>query len=279
MSADWKNKPFLRWAGGKSWLVKHLDSLILQNGFKNYHEPFLGGGSIFLSINPPNKSFLSDLNKDLIETYISIKNDPEKVIQVLKTFRNTEEFYYSIRAKKFQNSYKKAAQFIFLNQTSFNGIYRVNLHGVYNVPYGHRTKVFLEPDVIRKVSHSLKKVTLFDGDFSISKQNIKKDDLVFLDPPYVVSHNDNGFLKYNQKLFSLDDQQRLSELIDFIKRKDAYYLLTNAAHKTIAKIFEKGDKIITLNRANLIGGINAQRGQTTEYIFTNVKNHFPHGKN
>jgi len=271
MNKTLKNKPFLRWAGGKNWLVKHLDSLIPKNGFKNYHEPFLGGASIFLSLQPTTESYLSDLNKELIDTYISVKNDTEKIIQVLKTFKNTEDFYYYLRDKNYQDHIEKAAQFVFLNQTSFNGIYRVNLKGIYNVPFGHRTKEFLQPEVLRQVSSSLRKATLFYGDFSISQQNIKKNDLVFLDPPYTVSHNDNGFIKYNQKLFSLDDQQRLSELIDFIKRKGAFYLLTNAAHKTIIEIFEKGDLLIPLDRANLIGGTNAQRGRTTEYIFTNIK--------
>jgi len=265
-------KPFLRWAGGKNWLVKHLDYLVPRNGFRNYHEPFLGGGSIFLSLNPANTSFLSDLNKDLIDTFISVKNNPNKIIKVLETYKNKADFYYYLRNKQFEDPIEKAAQFIFLNQTSFNGIYRVNLKGEYNVPYAYRTKDFVQPNIIKLVSNSLKKAILFSGDFSISQQNIKKNDFVFLDPPYTVSHNDNGFIKYNQKLFSLDDQLRLSELIDFIKRKEAYYLLTNATHKTIAEIFDKGDVFISLNRANVVGGIKAHRGYTTEYIFTNIKN-------
>lgn len=263
--------PFLRWAGGKNWLVKHLDSIIPHDGFKNYHEPFLGGASVFLSLQPPKKSFLSDLNKELIDTYTSVKVEPEGIIQVLRTYDNSEDFYYYLRDKEFQDPIERAAKFVFLNQTSFNGIYRVNLQGVYNVPYGHRTKDFLEPDLLFQVSNSLRRATLFHGDFSLTQQNIKKNDLVFLDPPYTVSHNDNGFIKYNQKLFSLDDQKRLSNLLDFIKRKDAFYILTNAAHKTILEIFEKGDLLIPLQRANLIGGTNAKRGYTTEYIFTNLK--------
>lgn len=138
------------------------------------------------------------------------------------------------------------------------------------MPYGHRTKDFLEADKLRFVSLRLKNATLFHGDFAISKRKIKKGDLVFLDPPYTVSHNDNGFIKYNQKLFSLDDQKRLSELIDFIKSKDAYYVLTNAAHKTIKEMFDKGDRLLKKNRANRIGGRYAERGQTTEHVFTNV---------
>lgn len=263
-------KPFLRWAGGKNWLVKHLDKFLPKDGFKNYHEPFLGGGSIFLSIQPTKKAFLSDLNKDLISTYTSLQDNPEEIIKVLKTYKKTKDFYYKLRDKNFQDPIKQAASFIYLNQTSFNGIYRVNLKGQYNVPYAHRAKDFLDADNLRLISFKLQKAILFHGDFSLTKKNIKPRDFVFLDPPYTVSHNDNGFIKYNQKLFSLDDQRRLSSLIDYIKIKGAYYVMTNAAHKTIEGIFEKGDHLLKLNRANLIGGINAERGQTTEYVFTNV---------
>ncbi|MCF6250892.1 MAG: Dam family site-specific DNA-(adenine-N6)-methyltransferase [Methylococcaceae bacterium] len=264
-----KVKPVLRWAGGKNWLVKHLDSLIPKNGFNNYHEPFIGGASIFLAIKPEMKAYLSDLNKELIDTYSTLQKDPEGIIEILNTYVNTKDFYYELRDKNYTRPTKKAARFIYLNQTSFNGIYRVNLKGKYNVPYGYRTKDFLEADKLRTMSHRLREVTFFYGDFDLSRENIRKGDLIFLDPPYTVSHNNNGFIKYNQKLFSLDDQLRLSELIDYIKTKGAYYIITNAAHNTIEEIFEKGDQMLKMNRANLIGGLNAERGKTSEYIFTN----------
>jgi len=265
-------KPVLRWAGGKNWLVKHLNELLPKQGFKNYHEPFLGGASIFLSINPQKKSYLSDLNQELIQTYNAIKTNPNEIIDKLKTYKNTEEFYYQIRNVITNDCIENAARFIYLNQTSFNGIYRVNLKGEYNVPYGHRTKNFLEENNLLLVSSRLQKASIFYGDFDCAKSKIKKGDLVFLDPPYTVSHNNNGFIKYNQKLFSLDDQIRLSELINYIKGKDAYYILTNAAHSKVLEIFEKGDSLYTMKRASLIGGINAERGKISEYIFSNIKN-------
>jgi len=144
-----KAKPFLRWAGGKSWLVKHLNHLLPKGGFNNYHEPFLGGSSIFLSINPIKRAYLSDLNKELIDTYSTLKTDPEEIIKVLSNYKNTEDFYYKLRNKNFADPVEQAARFIYLNQTSFNGIYRVNLKGEYNVPYGYRTKDFLEADKLR----------------------------------------------------------------------------------------------------------------------------------
>ena len=169
-----KLKPFLRWAGGKSWLVKHLDDLIGSLDFNNYHEPFLGGGSVFLAINPNAKSYLSDLNKDLIDTYNEIKNNPKLVIEELRRYKNNEKFYYKLRETNFTIPAKKAARFIYLNQTSFNGVYRVNLNGKYNVPYGFRTRSFLEEDKLLETSKRLRNCRLFHGDFDKARKNIIK---------------------------------------------------------------------------------------------------------
>ena len=265
------SKPFLRWAGGKSWLLKYLPDFLTQD-FANYHEPFLGGAAVFLNLQPTNKSFLSDLNPELIETYCALRDDPQKIISELRKFKNTKEEYYKIRSASYRNECRKAARFIFLNQTSFNGIYRVNLNGEYNVPYGYRQKSIFDKDNLLAISNLLKRADIADGDFfKIVSKNVKKNDLVFLDPPYTVTHNNNGFIKYNQKLFSLDDQYRLSRLIDVIRAKGAYYILTNAAHKTIEEIFEKGDRKIELKRNSNIGGLMAQRGQYEEFLFTNLQ--------
>lgn len=263
------DKPFLRWAGGKTWLLKHLDKLSVDFNFPVYHEPFLGGGSVFFSLQPQS-AILSDTNRELISTYKALKDNVNNVIRELKLFKNTEKQYYDIRATAFRGKYQKAAQFIFLNQTSFNGIYRVNLKGVYNVPYGYRNVEIFNEDRLKEISRLLQTAELYDGDFSSHEKTIKKGHLVFLDPPYTVTHNNNGFIKYNQKLFSIEDQKRLSEFIDVIKEKQAFYILTNAAHSAIETLFEKGDHKIKLKRASLIGGTNAQRGNYEEIIFTNV---------
>ncbi len=263
-------KPFLRWAGGKSWLTKHL-GLIKDLNFNNYHEGFLGGAATFFYLNPKKESFLSDLNPSLIQTYSAIRDTPKEVIRVLKGYSNTEDCYYAIRADNSTDPIIKAAQFIYLNQTSYNGIYRVNLKGEYNVPYGFRTKPFLDQEAILLASNNLKNTNLVCSDFEIIKENLKAKDLVFLDPPYTVSHNNNGFIKYNEKLFSLDDQYRLQRLIDYVKSKGAYYILTNAAHDKVKEIFASEDFLYEFSRANLIGGSNAERGQTEEYIFSNIK--------
>lgn len=270
INKDKNPEPFLRWAGGKRWLIKYLNQIIGDLDYQVYHEPFLGSGAIFFTLSPSNGAFLSDLNQELIDTYIAIKTNPNAIIKEMKNYKNTKEFYYEIRNSTEQDIISKASRFIYLNQTSFNGIYRVNQKGEYNVPYGYRTKSFLEEEKLVKVSEILQKVSITCGDFMIAKPNINERDLVFLDPPYTVSHNNNGFIKYNQKLFSLDDQRRLSKFIDYIREQKAYYILTNAAHRTILDIFEKGDRLIELNRASLVGGDNAKRGLVKEYIFTNI---------
>ncbi|MBO6761473.1 MAG: DNA adenine methylase, partial [Roseivirga sp.] len=121
-------KPFLRWAGGKNWLIKHIDSIVDTTQFNRYHELFLGGGSIFFHLENLNQSLLSDLNGALINTYIQVRDNVENVINLLETYRNAEDFYYQIRPILFDDPIEQAAQFIYLNQTSYNGIYRVNLN-------------------------------------------------------------------------------------------------------------------------------------------------------
>ena len=264
-------EPFLRWAGGKKWLIKSLDQIIGNLEYSNYYEPFLGGGAIFLAIDHPKRCYLSDVNEDLINTYISIRDIPHEVINYLNNYQNTSEDYYKIRASFPNTPAEKAARFIFLNQTSFNGIYRVNRQGNYNVPYGYRKNWDYNLNRILQASQKLQKVKLHCMDFDKHKYRIKEKDLVFLDPPYTVSHNNNGFIEYNKKLFSLNDQYRLSTFIDFIKKKGAYYILTNAAHPIIEEIFSKdGDRKLELSRKSLVGGKKAKREVVSEFIFTNI---------
>ena len=265
-----KARPFLRWAGGKSWLIKHLDDILQINPFNQYHEPFFGGGAIFFHISPKSTSYLNDLNNELIETYECIRDDVFGVINELKMYRNTEEFYYKVRSSNYKKPQKKAARFIYLNQTSFNGIYRVNLKGEYNVPYGHRKKDFLEIELLQAASQILKNVVFSKDDFYDTLGNINENDLVFLDPPYTITHNNNGFFKYNAKLFTKEDQYRLSDMIDEIKRRNAYYILTNAAHDKVKEIFNKNDNMIELKRASLIGGKNAKRDKYSELLVSNL---------
>lgn len=262
---------FIRWAGGKSWFTSYLKQLVSKISIEHYHEPFLGSGALFFSLEHAKRSYLSDANPQLINTYIQVRDNPQLIIEMLLTFKNTERDYYSIRNDfTKENTVENAARFIFLNQTSFNGIFRVNKKGDYNVPYGFRNNLKYDTERIIQASIKLQNTRIEAGDFEINKYRVRQNDLVVLDPPYTVSHNSNGFIEYNQKLFSLDDQYRLSRYIDFIKKRGAYYILTNAAHETIADIFEKGDTRIELERQSTIGGKNAVRQKINEYVFTNI---------
>lgn len=154
---------------------------------------------------------------------------------------------------------------------SFNGIYRVNANGGYNVPYGNREKYEFDYENILLVSEFLQNTTIQHCDFQESLNNIRENDLVFLDPPYTIAHNLNGFVQYNQKIFSLDDQYRLTNAIDQIKDIGANYILTNAAHSKVKEIFDKeNDTILEISRASVVGGKNSIRGQYSEYLFTNL---------
>jgi DNA adenine methylase len=264
-------KPFLRWAGGKTWLIKQLSNYLPINGYNDYHEPFLGGGSVFFSLQP-QKAFLSDLNKDLIDTYRQVKNNVEEVIIYLSEFSNTAIDYYETRSALYLNEAQNAAKFIYLNQTSFNGIYRVNLKGEYNVPFGYRSKNFFDPISLRAASKALVNVELTHSDFDSTLANIKENDLVFIDPPYTVAHENNGFVKYNQKIFAWEDQERLSIYLKTIKKIGAHYIMTNAAHKSIEELYLDIGEATKLQRASLIGGRGATRAKYNELIYSNAIN-------
>ena len=266
-------KPFLRWAGGKTWLIKELDTYLPPN-FNNYHEPFVGGGSVFIYLKSTgrilNRAYLSDKNEDLINAFKAVKEDPNSLIEYLKKFKNNKEFYYHLRKKNFQNQIEKAAQFIFLNRTSFNGIYRVNLKGKYNVPYGFKEyKQLFDFENIKNISKLLQNVELDAKDFEENFDNIHQNDLVFLDPPYTVAHQNNGFIKYNQKIFAWEDQERLERYISKIKEKNAYFILTNAAHENIENLFDNIGIRKEVQRFSVIGGKGATRKKISEYLFTN----------
>lgn len=226
----------------------------------------------FFHLNPKGKSYLSDSNPDLVNTFCQIRDNVDEVITNLKHYKNTKEEYYRVRDITHRNPIKKAAQFIFLNRTCFNGIYRVNLKGEYNVPYGFKEyRNLFEFDRYRAASKKLQNVSIECTDFEESLNNVQKGDLVFLDPPYIVNHVNNGFVKYNEKLFSWDDQENLAKFIQKIKERKAYYILTNAKHKSVSDLFGKINKPETIIRANVIGGSKAKRGLVEELVFTNTK--------
>jgi DNA adenine methylase len=265
-------RPLLRWAGGKSWLLDYIEKLVPKM-FVNYHEPFLGGGSVFFHIQPKGLVYLSDINENLISMYCNVRDYPELVYDIFKKFKNTEQDYYYIREFIFQSPIERAAQFIYLNRTCFNGLYRVNQKGHFNVPYGflHNKELF-GLDKFQSASLALKNADIRCVDFEETLESISTNDLVFLDPPYTVCHSKNGFIEYNEKLFAWHDQIRLCEYIKKIKERNAYFILTNAMHNAIKLVFGEIAEPIIVSRNSTIAGKSIFRRPIQEFLFTNVPN-------
>ncbi len=261
-----KIEPFLRWPGGKRWLVSTYSS-IFDVKFNNFYEPFLGSGTVFFHIQP-ERAILSDINKDLIDTYNAIKQDHEKVLHYLKQHQkhHSTTYYYRIRDSIPRSLYTKAARFIYLNRTCWNGLYRVNSVGRFNVPIGTKTNVILSSDNFEAVSHILKKAKVLCCDFETTINKAKIGDLVFVDPPYVVSHLNNGFLKYNGKLFSWSDQERLAKCLKGAKRRGVKIIGTNAYNKSVIELYKNVFSIKSLNRASVISGKKESRGKIKELL-------------
>ena len=268
-------KPLLRWAGGKNWITKHILNYIPQT-FNNYFEPFVGGASIALYLKHKNKLMnnvsLSDSNPRLINFYSVLQKYPNEIVSELKKYKNEKMEYYNERERKYSSEIKNAAQFYYLNRTSFNGIYRENLAGKYNVPYGYKQyKTLFDIEKILCISSLIQDFNFDCNDFSTIENNIGTRDLVFLDPPYTVAHENNGFIKYNQKIFSWEDQIRLKDLILHIDSMGSYYILTNAFHHSILELYNGiGNKTVH-ERISVIGGSIKSRNLCKELIISNVE--------
>lgn len=232
----------------------------------------MGGGAVFFAIDPLGQAYLNDSNAELVETYQQIRDQPDLVIRSLKRLKNSKKEYYAIRKRKPIKPYTRAARFIYLNRCSFNGIYRVNSLGGYNVPYGHRKNVdIVTAHNLHAVSSVLQNRVITCTDFSAQLDNVCENDLVFLDPPYTVAHENNGFIEYNQKLFSWEDQIRLRSFVEDIERRGAYFILTNASHESILRLYDDIGTIYKRSRYSQVGGRNKTRGMYNELIITNVK--------
>jgi len=188
--------PLLRWPGGKRHLVSTL-RCHLPERFDTYHEPFAGGAALFFAIRPKS-AILSDSNRDLIDCYSAVRDDPNAVIAAGQTLENSAEAYYRIRATHPTCRFERAARFLFLNRLAFNGIYRVNLRGEFNVPYGHKSHLSaLDVSAIRDAAEALSETHLICRGFQHVSIFAVAGDLVYFDPPYTLAHANNGFIKYN----------------------------------------------------------------------------------
>jgi DNA adenine methylase len=260
-------RPFLRWAGSKRLLLKHLVPFIPKS-LNKYYEPFLGGGSMFFYIGPKSAE-ISDASLPLIETYRAVRKYSDEVLDFLRPLRPSKTRFLALRQYSPRSEVGRAAQFIFLNKACWNGLYRVNSDGIFNVPYGRpRTNFIIDEDNLRRCSRQLRRreVSIKNQDFEEIESRVKEGDFVFLDPPYVTSHNMNGFVDWNERLFSWSDQIRLAEMAKRIIKKKANVLITNAAHGDVQALYS-GFGRVTFSRWSALASDTSRRGTTSEAIF------------
>lgn len=239
-----KIEPLLRWAGGKRFLVNRFRKFIPPDLYERvYHEPFLGSGSLFFALRP-NKAKLSDANEHLINCYKFVREYPELIANYLLKHknRNSEEYYYEVRKSYNRMSFSaaQAARFIYLNRTCFNGIFRVNLEGEFNVPYGWKENPIIpDKDWLHKASAGLKRVSLKSLPFEKALTAASSGDFIYLDPPYPPLNHTSNFNAYTKDRFSLDDHKRLAQIFYDLDNRGCLIMMSNADIPLIRKLFRR----------------------------------------
>lgn len=245
--------PFIKWPGGKRWVAARIARLVTPHLAGTYIEPFLGGGAVFFHLLP-KRSVLVDVNAELIGTYRAVRDDPSGVIRLLRRHPVTEEAYYRIRQSEPKQRFARAARFLYLNRTAFGGIYRLNLSGKFNVPYGggERTAESLcSTDTLSLASKALRKARLQIGDFEPAIEAAGAGDVVYCDPTYTVAHDNNGFVRYNERNFSWEDQERLADAAFRAARRGSMVIVTNAHHSSLRRLY-RGARFEVLSRTSSV---------------------------
>ncbi|MGN0824722.1 MAG: DNA adenine methylase [Candidatus Coproplasma sp.] len=290
-------KPFVKWVGGKSQLLDELEKTIPKDGEKaltKYVEPMVGGGALLFNILSKynfKQFYISDINAELINAYKVIRDNVDSLIERLKEMRFTflpmnesgrKNFYYSSRDKfnnlelNDNNSVEKAALFIFLNKTCFNGLYRVNKKGQFNVPMGsYKNPCICDEDNLRNVSKALQNVEIVCGDYTLSKRVIDSQSFVYIDPPYRPISQTSSFTSYNADVFDDNEQLRLAKFVDGINGKGAKIVLSNSDPKNVNvndNFFDelyKDYKIIRIEAFRAINSKGDSRGKINELLIYN----------
>lgn len=261
-------KPFLKWPGGKRWLTPYVYNFLKERTFDRYFEPFLGGGAVFFSLHP-NAATLSDVNADLVNTYHQVKERPLELIEKLKKIPVDKETYLTLRKVSPTNPVDRAVRFLYLNRTAFGGMYRLDRDGHFNVPFGggQRTPEPLWRDnLLINSSESLRDTVIITADFEEALANAGKGDLVYCDPTYTVSHNNNGFIRYNERNFSWSDQIRLARVCREAATRGATVLVSNAFHQEVARLYSSAE-VCVLERKSLLCPSPLKRQAIQEYLF------------
>jgi len=274
-------KPFVKWAGGKRQLIPILNQN-LPESFGTYYEPFLGGGALLFHIltdKNGQKCSISDLNSDLVLAYTTIRDRVDSLIASLKNHeknyqKDSASYYYSIRESNPRSEIEKTSRLIFLNRTCFNGLYRVNSKGKFNVPLGK----YSNPNIVNEenlyaVSNILQssRISIKCRDFEAVLRDAKKGDLIYFDPPYQPTSATANFTSYTNKDFTYDDLTRLAELCLKLDSRGCNVLLSNSDSKEVADIFAKNTWKITRIEANR--SINSNSKKRTGHFELLIKNY------
>jgi DNA adenine methylase len=258
----------MKWPGGKRELLRYLLPLFPERPSR-YFEPFVGGGAVFFALRPV-QAMLSDCDADLINCYAAVRDDPKAVIAKLAVMRNTAEDYYRVRASRPTSPSGRAARTLYLAKLSFNGIYRKNRDGEFNVPYGHKSHLAVcdKPSIIA-ASAALQSARTDCVDFEVALRQARPNDVIYLDPPYTVAHGNNGFVKYNAKIFSWSDQERLASIAVDLVRRGCRVVISNADHPSIIRLYSTF-QMTRISRSSRIAASVDSRKRITECVFHNA---------
>lgn len=261
-------KPFLKWAGGKTWFVTNEETRLPHN-YNRYIEPFLGGASVFFHLNP-REAILTDINRELINTYIAVKEDFDKVYKYLREHerKHCQEYYYRIRNMHPRTRPSAAARMIYLNKTCFNGVYRLNGNGDFNVPYGTDKQISFDRNELCDTSQALQNATLYCQSFEETINLAQENDFLFCDPPYVVPDETSRFVLYGLDSFTWNDQLRLADLLHTALERGVKIVLTNIEHPDIRALYNDDPRfhLDTLMRKCTISGTADGRGDFRELV-------------
>lgn len=275
-----QTKPFVKWVGGKRQLLPILKDN-LPKSFNNYFEPFLGGGALFFSLkstfHETKKVYLNDLNTELINTYNVVKNSPDELIEALTVHskNNSSDYFYIIRALDRTDNFNelsditRAARFIYLNKTCFNGLYRVNQKNQMNAPYGrYKHPNIINKEVILADSDYLKNTIITNSSYEEPIKFAKENDFVYFDSPYASFENKNNFKSYTQFGFDDDKQIELAENIKQLSNKNVLVMASNAYTPLTKELYKDfNTQIIPAKRSINSNGL--KRGAVKEILITN----------
>ena len=256
-------RPFLRWAGGKQWLSKRLSDIV-PDEIGTYYEPFMGGASLFFALLP-TPAVLSDINPRLVEAYQVLRDQPSQLIERLAALSNDKTTYYEVRARDYASPTDRAAQFIYLNRTCWNGLHRVNQSGTFNVPFGNHGRAVFSEGHLLEISCALRSTRLQTGDFADIVGGAQRGDFLYFDPPYTIPHTRNGFLRYNENLFTWHDQKRLGQSAVDLASRGCHVVVSNASYEPILEFYPGFDYHV-VSRHSLLAADSEYRRATTEFL-------------